>query len=210
MLAPLRTLISRFSKIPCSIDEYFPLLFFSASGDLFSSVFLRQVSAANCLCLLAFLDVGSPFCLYQTGGMRHFGQGGRGGRGEHGFWISGLRVGKRAFWYGHGMAFFSFLVIRLGGNEDEKKRKGQNSFFRCIRKRARISMGRKRYNENSHGKNPFWMKEHSNISCNIGGEIYIYNLFTSRRESLLKTFAEKLTKPHGCEKLGPKLLQLLW
>lgn len=51
VLAPLRTLISRFSKIPCSIDEYFSPLSFSASGDLFFSVFLRQVSAANCPCL---------------------------------------------------------------------------------------------------------------------------------------------------------------
>ena len=51
VLAPLRTLITRFSEIPCSIDEPFSPFLFSPSGDFFSSVFLRQVSVANSLCL---------------------------------------------------------------------------------------------------------------------------------------------------------------
>lgn len=184
------------------------LLFLFLLLAISSSLCFYCRSARQIVLVLAFLDVGSPLCLYQTGGMRHFGQGEKGGSTASGF--QALGWGKRAFlvrsWKG---VFFSFLVIRLGGNEDEKKSKGQNSFFRCIRKRARISMGRKRYNENGHGKNPFWMKEHRNISCNIGGEIYIYNLFTSRRESLLKIFAGKLTEPLRGEKLGPKLLQFL-
>ena len=56
--------------------------------------------------------------------MSHFGQGERGERGEHGFWISGLRVGKRAFWYGHGMALF-FLFWLSAWEATRMKRKAK-------------------------------------------------------------------------------------
>lgn len=34
-------------------------------------------------------------------------------------------------------------------------------------------------------------RSHKHISCNIGGEIYIYNFIQSQRESSLKQIAEK-------------------
>lgn len=86
------------------------LLFLFLLLAISSSLCFYGRSARQIVLVLAFLDVGSPLCLYQTGWMRHFGQGERGG--EHGFWISGLRMGKRAFWYGHGKVYF-FLFLFL-------------------------------------------------------------------------------------------------
>lgn len=55
--------------------------------------------------------------------MRLFGQGG------HGFWISGPRAGEAGVLVRLWIGVFSFLVIRLAGDEDESKSKAQNGFF---------------------------------------------------------------------------------
>lgn len=103
------------------MNSLLPFLF-PTSGDLFSSVFLRQVSVDKLSCLGIS---GRRFPLIQNGGMRLFGQGG------HVFWISGPRAGEAGvlvrFWIG----VFSFMVIRLAGDEGERKSKAQNGFFIC-------------------------------------------------------------------------------
>ena len=93
----------RFSKIPCSIDESLsPFYFLSFWRSLLLCVFTAGQRGKFSLSL----NVGSPLCLYQIGGMRHFGQGR--GRGARLLDFRLQRWGKRAFWYGHGMAGFFF------------------------------------------------------------------------------------------------------
>lgn len=103
--------------------------------------FYGRLALTNCLIS------GRRFPLIQSGGMRHFGQRG------HGFWISGPRAREAGVLVRLWIGVF-FLVIRLAGDEDERKSKAQNSFFICIRKRSKDLHGEKKYNENSYG-NPF-------------------------------------------------------
>ena len=121
--ASLRTLISRFSKIPCSIDELSsPLSLSYFWRSLLVCVFYGRLALTNCVCLGIS---GRRFPLIQTGGMRLFGQG------VHGFWISGPRAGEAGVLVRLWIGVFSFLVIRLAGDEDESKSKAQNGFFIC-------------------------------------------------------------------------------
>lgn len=99
----------------------------------------------NCLCL-GISGRQSP--LIQTEGMRLFGQG-----MGYGFWISGPRAGEAGVLVRElDWRFFSFLVIRLIGDEDERKSKAQKWLFHMQMKEVQGSlMGRKRYNENHYG-----------------------------------------------------------
>lgn len=141
-----RTLISRFSKIPCSIDELSsPLSLSYFWRSLLVCVFYGRLALTNCVCLGIS---GRRFPLIQTGGMRLFGQGG------HGFWISGPRAGEAGvlvrLWIGVFLSWLSaWQAMRM-----KVKAKLKMAFSYANERGLRISIGRKRYYENRYG-HPF-------------------------------------------------------
>lgn len=100
------------------------LFFFPISGEIFSSVFLRQVSVDKLSLSWHFRTSVPPYSNWRDEAFWTR-------EGGYGFWILGPRAKEAGvlvrFWIG----VFSFLVIRLVGDEDERKSKAQNGFFIC-------------------------------------------------------------------------------